>query len=98
MLGADGVAVSATGWRSDGCFTRERQGGGRYLYTIAERFIPRWPDLGRTESGSAERPQPIAIAAVTRGSSTAVKHKKHVPLSMLKKQERARARGLRSLR
>ena len=39
-----------------GCFTRERQGNGRYLYRIAERFLARW--RGHTPAGRLASAKP----------------------------------------
>jgi hypothetical protein len=75
QLAADVVVSEATVSRAmarlegRGCFTRERQGNGRYLYRIAERFLPRRskkPKIDGSPAGPSNRPH---LAAVQDGLS-----------------------------
>lgn len=53
-----------------GCFARERRPGGRYFYTLTERFRPRWPEPAMAGVKHPEKPAEPAIAAVKEGVST----------------------------
>jgi hypothetical protein len=56
QIAQDVMTSPSSAWRdlneleSRGCFTRVRRGRGRFFYTIAEAFRPRWPERPPTES------------------------------------------------